>query len=166
VGTAQGEMTEVGNSVTFFNPSPVANYSQRWQFSLQRQFRSNTLIEVAYVGNRTTKMEISRDLNVVGNSMLSRSPVFDAERVNYLSANVANPFRGLPGVNGILGTNTTLTRENLLKEFPQFAAVNTTTYQGYAWYHSLQMRGQRRVSTKLSVNGSFTWSKNMMATRF
>ena len=100
VGAAQGLMTDVGNSVTFFNPQPKANYNQRWQFSIQRQLGGSSRVEVAYVGNRTTKLEVSRDLNVVGNQLLSRSPFFDAERVGYLTANIANPFRGLPGVNG------------------------------------------------------------------
>jgi len=166
VGTSLGTMTEVGNSITFFNPTPLANYNQRWQLSIQRQFRASNMIEVAYVGNRTTKMEITRDLNVVGNQLLSRSPYYDAARVNYLTANISNPFRGLDGVNGAWGTNNTISRENLLKQFPQFSAANTTTYQGYSWYHSLQVRAARRVSTALGVNGSFTWAKNMLAQTF
>src|SRR5262249_1424237 len=36
VGSALGPMTDVGNSVNPFNPSPVADYNQRWQFSAQR----------------------------------------------------------------------------------------------------------------------------------
>ncbi len=166
-GTALGAMTDVGsNAITFFNPEPKASYNQRWQFSVQRQFRASNMIEVAYVGNRSTKMEITRDLNVVGNQSLSRSPFYDAERVNYLSANIPNPFRGLDGVSGALGTNNTITRENLLKPFPQFSSVSTSTFQGYYWYHSLQVRGARRVSSSLTVNGSFTWAKSMQATGF
>jgi hypothetical protein len=166
VGTGLGVMTDVGNSITFFNPTPLANYNQRWQLSIQRQFRSSNMIEVAYVGNRTTKMEITRDLNVVGNSLLSRSPFYDAARVNYLTANIANPFRNLPGVNGNYGSGANISRENLLKQYPQFTAVNTTTYQGYSWYHSLQVRAARRVTTSLGLNGSFTWARNMLASSF
>ena len=44
--------------------------------------------------------------------------------------------------------------------------MNTTTYQGYSWYHSLQVRAARRMSRSLSLNGSFTWSKNMLANGF
>jgi len=166
LGTSLGSMTDVGNSIAFFNPAPMASYNQRWQISIQRQFRASNMLEVAYVGNRTTKMEISRDLNIVGNQMLSRSPFYDAARVNYLSANITNPFRGLDGVNGAMGTNNTITRENLLKPYPQFGAVNTTTYQGYSWYHSLQIRAARRLSSGLNINASFTWARNMLATGF
>src|SRR5205085_3160365 len=131
----------------------------RWQASIQRQLGNSSVIELAYVGNRSTKLEIERDLNVIGNDHLSRSPVFDPTVVNYLSANVPNPFRGLPGVNGTLGSGSTITRETLLKPFPQFSSVNAETYQGYAWYHSLQMRTARRISTTV-LNASYTWSKN------
>ncbi|HJZ98180.1 MAG TPA: TonB-dependent receptor, partial [Candidatus Solibacter sp.] len=166
-GNSQGFMTDVGNSITFFNPAPKASYNQRWQASLQRQLGHNSVLEVAYVGNRSTKLEITRDLNVVGNEHLSRSPVFDPTVVNYLSGTLQfNPFRGLPGVNGTLGSSTTITRETLLKPYPQFAAVNTSTYQGYSWYHALQIRATRRLSRSLNLNGSYTYSKNMLGDTF
>jgi len=167
VGSALGPMTDVGsNSITFFNPEPKASYNQRWQLSIQRQLGGSNMIEIAYVGNRSTKLEINRDLNVVGNQLLSRSPFFDPQRVNYLTANIPNPFRGLEGVSGSLGTNNNISRENLLKPFPQFSAVNTGFTQGYSWYHSLQARGTRRVGSRVSINASFTWSKNMLANNF
>ena len=165
VGASLGPMTDVGNSVNPFNPNPAADYNQRWQMSIQRQFGRSTMVEAAYVGNRSTKIEIDRDLNVLGNQNLSHSPFFDPQVVNYLSANVPNPFRGIAGVNGTLGTNNTITRETLLKPFPQFTAVTAETYQGYSWYHSLQMRASRRISTS-TLNASYTWSKNMLANGF
>jgi hypothetical protein len=143
----------------------VADYNQRWQFSLQRQLGRAMVVEAAYVGNRSTKIEIDRDLNIVGNSNLSRSPFFDQAVVNYLTANVTNPFRGIAGVNGTLGTNNTVTRETLLRPFPQFTAVTAETYQGYGWYHSLQTRATRRLAGA-TLNASYTWSKNMAATGF
>jgi len=165
VGASLGAMTDIGNSINPFNPDPVTDYNQRWQISVQRQLDRSTLVEAAYVGNRSSKVELDRDLNVVGNENLSRSPVFDQQVVNYLSANVPNPFRGLPGVNGSLGTNSTVTRESLLKPFPQFSAVQAETYQGYSWYHSLQTRVMRRVGGTI-VNATYTWSKNMLANGF
>jgi hypothetical protein len=102
----------------------------------------------------------------VGNQLLSRSPVYDQQKVNYLTASIANPFRGLSGVNGTMGANNTISRETLLKPYPQFTAVNTTTYQGYSWYHSLQVRGARRLSRGLNLNASFTWARTMNATSF
>jgi len=166
VGAAAGLMTDVGNAVEFFLPTPIAGYTQRWQGSVQRQFGKSSVLEVAYVGNRSTKAEIERDLNIIGNDQLSRSPFFDQNRVNYLSANIRNPFAGIPGINGTLGTNANITRENLLKPYPQFSSLTSTVYQGYGWYHSLQVRASRRFSTGLGLNGSYTWAKNMQATGY
>jgi hypothetical protein len=162
-GASLGPMTDIGNSIDPFNPNPVTDYNQRWQISVQRQLGRGTMVEAAYVGNRSSKIEINRDLNVVGNDNLSRSPIFDPPVVNYLSANVPNPFRNVPGVNGSLGTNTT--RETLLKPFPQFTAVNAETYQCYSWYHSLQVRGSHRIASTI-LSASYTWSKNMLANGF
>jgi hypothetical protein len=158
-------MTDVGNGISPFNPNPVADYNQRWQLSVQRQFGKSTMVEAAYVGNRSTKVEIDRDYNVVGNQNLSRSPVYDPVVVNYLSANVPNPFINIPGVNGTLGSGNTITRETLLKPYPQFSSVTGETYQGYSWYHSLQTRVSRRLAAT-NLNGTYTWSKNMLASEF
>lgn len=163
VGTSLGLTTDVGNGITYFLPNPKASYNQRWQGSIQRQFGKSAVLEIAYVGNRGTNIEVARDLNVVGNDQLSRSPFFDQDRVNYLSANIPNPFRGIPGINGAIGTNNTIARENLLKPFPHFASVNTSNFQGYSWYHSMQVRWSRRFNTSLGLNGSYTWGKNMEA---
>jgi len=163
VGASQGLMTDVGNGITFFNPTPQASYNQRWQASFQKQLGRSSVVQLAYVGNKSLKMEVSRDLNVIGNDQLSRSPFFDLQRVNYLAANVANPFAKIAGVNGTLGSNNTISRESLLKPYPEFTSVTTTVQQGYSWYHSLQAQVNRRFSTSLGVNGSYTWSKNMLA---
>jgi hypothetical protein len=136
---AKDSGTGAGNAITFYNPNPRA----------------------AYAGNRSTKMEIARDLNIIGNDRLSRSPFLDLQRVNYLAANAANPFAGIAGVKGSLGSNNTITRENLFKPYPEFSSVATTVQQGYAWYHSPRVRVNRRFSTSLGVNGSYTWSKNI-----
>ncbi len=165
-GAALGAMTDAGNAITFFNPDPVASYNQRWQASVQHQLGKSSVVELAYVGNRSTKFEINRDLNIIGNDLLSRSPFFDQQRVNYLAANIPNPFARISGINGTLGSNNTIARENLLKPYPQFTAVNTTTYQGYSWYHSVQVRAARNFSTSLGLNASYTLSKNMLASSF
>jgi len=162
-GAASGIATDVGNAIEFFLPTPAASYNQRWQGSLQRQFGRSSVVEVSYVGNRATQVEIERDLNIIGNTQLSRSPFFDQERVNYLAANIRNPFAGIPGVAGTIGSNNNLSRENLLKPYPHFSEVRTSTYQGYSWYHSLQIRATRRFTSSLGLNGSYTWAKNMQA---
>ena len=59
--------------------------------------------------------------------------------------------------------STTIARERLLRPFPQFDAVNTTTNEGYSWYHSLQLRADRRFSAGYTLGASYTYSKFLEA---
>ena len=64
----------------YFDENSTSSYMQRWQFAVQRQLLSNSLIEVSYVGNRGTRMRVGRDLNAVPAQYLSTSPVRDRLR--------------------------------------------------------------------------------------
>jgi hypothetical protein len=57
----------------------------------------------------------------------------------------------------------TIARERLLRPFPEFDAVNTTTSEGYSWYHSLQARIEKRFSAGYLLGSSYTYSKFMEA---
>ena len=71
----------------------------------------------------------------------------DARRIDYLSANVPNPFFGLlPTTAAAALQGTNIARERLLRPYPQFDAVNTTTNEGESWYNALQVTLQRRFS--------------------
>jgi hypothetical protein len=116
------------------------------------------LLEASYVGNRSTRLNIIRNLNFTPGQYLSTSPVRDQATINFLGQNFPNPFRG---TNPIFGAN--MNRGNLLKPFPQFGNVNIHEPNGYAWYHSLQMRAEKRFTRSYTMQASYTWSKNMEA---
>jgi len=54
-------------------------------------------------------------------------------------------------------------RHRLLRPYPQFTSVSLDTNQGYSWYHSMQVRYEKRFSAGLSSTLSWTWSKLMEA---
>ena len=65
--------------------------------------------------------------------------------------------------SGYATTNTLL---NALRPYPQFSTIavqNSPT--GRTFYDSLQMKGTKRLSHGLQVNGTFTWSKAMVGIR-
>ncbi|HKX32917.1 MAG TPA: TonB-dependent receptor [Blastocatellia bacterium] len=166
-GAGDGLRTALGQSITFFNPNPLSPYNQRWQLGFQRELPSGFVAEVSYVGNRGTHVEITRNLNATPNQFLSSSPTRDTARNNYLAANVPNPFRGvgiMPNSSDPLFRANTIARERLLRPFPQFDAVNTTTNEGYSWYHSLQMSLEKRFAKGYTINASYTFAKFMEAT--
>jgi hypothetical protein len=163
-GAADGPLTNLGQGVTFFNPEPLAPLMQKWQFSIQRQLARQTVLELSYVGNRGAEIETSRDLNATPNQYRSTSPVRDQAKINYMSANLPNPFYPLLPNTGRSGQ--TIGRSVLLGKYPHFGSVSTTTNEGRSWYQSLQLRVERRFAQGFTVQGAYTWSKFFEATTF
>jgi hypothetical protein len=137
---------------------------QRFQFGFQRELPGGYFVEVAYVGNRGSRIEINRNLNVTPQRYLSTSLTRDQTRLNYLTANVPNPLRGLlPASAGGTFTGTNIARERLMRPFPAFDQVNTTTNDGYSRYDGLQVRLERRFTKGYTVGASYTYSKYTQA---
>jgi len=165
-GAADGTLTFVGQNVTFFNPEPKVVYNQRWQLGLQYELPGAWVWDLAYVGNRGTNIEISRNLNATPNQYLSTSPTRDNAKISYMNGRVANPFYGLIPVTTSIGGSNTITREGLSHPYAFFGTVNTTTNQGYSWYHSVQTGLQKRFSAGYTLAGNYTYSKFMQATEY
>ena len=163
-GAAAGLTTDVGRAVSFFNERPLNPYVQRWSFSVQHELPKRVLLETSYVGNRATKLLITRNLDSTPLQYLSRLPVRDQANIDFLSAQVANPFYQLLSGTGLSGT--TVSRVQLLLPYPQFTSVQTQYPTGYSWYHSLQVRAERRFSSGFTAQGAYTWSKFMEATSY
>jgi hypothetical protein len=163
-GAADGLMTFVGRSIRFYEESPRAPLQQRFQMSIQRELPQRVLLEMAYVGNRSSDMEVTKDYRALPLQYLSRSPVRDQATIDYLSAQVPNPYYPLLPGTGLSGT--TVSRSYLLSSGPysQFTGLTGTSYDGYAWYHSLQVKTERRFAAGWTVNAAYQWSKNMEAT--
>jgi hypothetical protein len=164
VGSALGAQTFLGQSITVFNTKPLTPYNQRWELGFQRELSGGWVAEASYVGNRGTHIEISRNINVTPQKYLSTLPTRDEATRSYLSANVQNPFFGILPATTTIGASSQIARERLLRPFPQFDAVNTTTNEGYSWYHSLQTKIEKRFSKGYTFQASYTYSKFMQAT--
>jgi hypothetical protein len=160
-GASGGLATNLGQGITFFDPNTTSSYMQRWQFALQRQLLANTLIELSYVGNRGTRMQVTRDLNPTPAQYLSTSPFRDQAAIDFLNAQVANPFYPLLPKTNLAAA--TVARSQLLKPYPQFSGISSAQNVGYSWYHSLQTRIEKRFSAGLNASLSYTWSKTMEA---
>jgi hypothetical protein len=164
LGAALGPMTYVGQSISFFNSHPLAPYNQRWQFGIQSELPHRVVLDASYVGNRGTHLATSRNLDAFPNRYLSTSPVRDVTTINYWSANVPNPF--YPLLPGTSLSSTTVARSQLIVPYPQFTGASVDTNEGYSWYHSLQVKVERRFANGFTVQGAYTWSKFMQAVSF
>ena len=57
-----------------------------------------------------------------------------------------------------------ITRGSLLRPYPHFGNVTLNgDPSGYSWYHSMQSRIERRMTSGWTVQASYTWSKAMEA---
>ena len=116
---------------------------------------------VGYVGNRGTRIAVFRNYNATPARYLSTLPTRDQARVDFLSANFANPFSGL---NPIFGAN--ISRANLLRPYPEFGDITVEEPIGYSWYHSLQTQIEKRFSQGYTFQLAYTWAKTMEAVEF
>ena len=166
VGAAGGGTTYLNQNLQPFNLNPLSPDDQRWQFGFQREMAGGFVADIAYVGNRGTRVEILRDINATPEEFLSESPFRDQATISRLSGNTANPFRGaLPGTT--LHTSSTIPVERLLRPYPHFGTIALRgENQGYTWYHSLQASFQKRFSRGYTLMGSYTYSKFMQAVEY
>jgi outer membrane receptor protein involved in Fe transport len=167
VGAAAGIQTFLGQGITFFDANPKSPRNQRWQVGLQRELPGRLVLDLAYVGNHGTDLPTARNLNATPNQYLSTSTTRDQVNADYLSALVPNPFVNLmPATAGTAFRAATIARERLLRPYPQFDTVNTTTSEGWSWYHALQAGLQRRFSSGYTIGVNYTYSRFTEATEF
>jgi len=162
-GAANGINTYLGQGITYNVTHEGWPYAMRWTLNIQRELRQNLLLELGYMGTRTLHLPINVDQNYVPSQFLSTSPFRDNAVINRLTANVANPFQNLlPGTN-LNGSTTTV--QQLLLPHPQLTGLTVVgVSDGYADYHSLDVRLEKRFSSGLQFLTSFNWSKMMEAT--
>ena len=186
-GSAAGGTTFLGQGLTAFDPKPKTPYNQRWELSVQREVKGGFVAEAAYVGNRGTHLEVSSgsygasspytmpNVDVTPQKYFSTAPVrWGQAEVNYvyLTSNVTNPFRGgncttanpcMPSSAASAFTSANIAHERLLRPFPEFDTIRNFRYDGYSWYHGLQLSLQKRMARGYTVNVAYTFSKFMTA---
>jgi len=162
-GPVNGLATNAGTNLNFMNPEMKSPYSVRWNFSLQYQLSSNTVMEVAYIGNHSVHLPITyTQFNGVPRQYLSTANGRDQAVINALTASTPNPFYGL---NTSTATNTTISTAQLLSHYPEFGTGATSPGSsgvvmndnsvGSSYYNSFNVRVQRRMSHGLYIMGNF-----------
>jgi hypothetical protein len=167
VGNAAARQTFIGQGISFFNQNPAVSKQLRYQIGIQHELPGGITVEAAYVGNYGYNIEITRNINALPNQYLntdnSRSAAMVANNT-WLTTSVANPFVGL--LPGTSLNNATISRQQLLLPYPEFAAINTTNNDGKSWYSAGQFGLQKRFSGGYTLGVSYTRSKWMQATEY
>lgn len=162
-GAAAGLKTFLGRSIGFFAEQARNPYMQRWSLSVQRELLGRVVADLAYVGNRGTKLAVNTQLDPIPARYLSRSPERDQPVIDFLSAQVSNPFFGIADFSGSGLSGQRVARAQLLRPYPHFTGIAVNLPAGYSYYHSLQANFEKRMSHGLALLTAWTWSKFMEA---
>ena len=151
VADSQGLASLVGDSATFVDRKyPIGEFFN-WNLGIQREFRSNLMVEVAYAGSKGNKLAgPAIDLNTLRPENLALG--------DGLRTLVANPFFGKIKT-GPLAT-ATVEQQVLLRAYPQFVSVSQQGIHDYfSNYHSFLLSVQKRLTSGFTISGAYTLSK-------
>lgn len=154
VGNTQGTATLLGQAVSFIEPADKYPQFHTWNFNIQRELASQSLIEIGYVGSRGIRL-----VNTIANEQLNQLPVEYFSQGPALTQTVTNPFFG--ALSGSLGGGA-VQRQQLLRPYPHYTGVTRQSPAfGNSVYHSLQVRYEKRMAHGVTALVSYTIAKNM-----
>jgi len=135
-----------------------APYTQQWNFNIQRQLGSSTVLDIGYVANKSTGIR---------NNALARLNQLPASVLTDFGQRLTNPVRSpeeaaangvrypFPGYRGTVA--------GALRQFPQLSGINTISPYaaplGFSHYHSLQITLDRQLRKGLTIYANYVWSK-------
>jgi hypothetical protein len=158
-GNSLGLLTQVGDAVNFVDRTGGSARVQQYTFDIQRELPMGMVVSAGYVGSWSSHLTLGG--SGTGSINLNQlSP--DVPLGPYLRETVPNPFFGKPGVAGSLGAQSTTTRAQLLRPFPQFLDINMQrVHSGLARYNAMVIKVEKRSANGLSIRSNWTWSKNL-----
>ncbi|MCI0423199.1 MAG: TonB-dependent receptor, partial [Acidobacteria bacterium] len=151
IGSSRGLNTDLGGAINvgyFDRPLP---YSHQYSFGLERQLGNSWLVEVSYVGNRSRRLPVGANVNVIPRNELDKASTYYTERLQ-------SPMAGLIPENAAKN-GATIPRSELLLPFPHYGAINVSSIPlGRQNYHSMQSKLTKRFSSGMSFLLAYTIS--------
>jgi carboxypeptidase family protein/TonB-dependent receptor-like protein len=130
-------------------------HMQQWNLNVQRELPWNVITEVAYIGSRGTDL-------LIGESGLQFGQV-DPSFLGLgtgLQEQVANPFFGVITNPSSPLRFQTVSRNRLLRPFPQYDGVSAFRVPGAkSIYHAITARADKRFANGLSLLVSYTYGQ-------
>lgn len=120
------------------SPDSFIPNSWQWNFSVQREIRRDTTMEIGYVGNRGLHLTSDRDANGFLPQDHLLAPFQGTAICNFLGA-----AGGCPAVSRPAG---------------KFGAIDQFGHAGSSSYHSLQVSATSRLGNRSIVQAAYTWS--------
>lgn len=126
---------------------------KNWSINLQHEIK-NWLVDIAYQGNRGTRLNSTMDLNQLPTSYLQYGSLLQ-QRIDSPAAAAAGfrkPYDSFPN---------NLTVAQSLRAYPQYLGLNSL-FAGFgkSWYDALQVKVERRFGN-FQLISNYTWSKSL-----
>jgi hypothetical protein len=149
-GSSLGLKTLIGQDLVSVYHQDRSAYAQEWNLDVQQQFPHNTLLDVAYAGNKGTALPVDIQADQLPDRYLSMGSA--------LLTQVPNPLFGIVTTGPL--SSSTVAAEQLLRPFPEYDSVNVRAVrEGDSIYHALQVKVERRFSGGFSLLAAYTLSK-------
>ena len=172
-GNSLGPNINLGSKMVYYYPNLKVPYSERASLDIQYQIGNTILIDLGYINNHQVHLSYSNTVSSIPLlPYLSRSPYYDAAATNFLTGttfknggpattNIANPFKGLPGMTGTYATSSTMAPNQFLMTNPVFTGATTEQLVpgSSSNYNALNARVAKRMGHGLEINGVFEWSR-------
>lgn len=133
-------LTSPGSVILYMPRDLPWSYVQNWHLTIQHQITPDTLIDVAYVGNRGVNLPILADLNQARPLTTAELALPAAQRPSLLDRRPIQSVN-IPGFGPVRVGN-----------------ITSVLADGFSNYNSLQVKFEHRARTLLLLN-SFTYSK-------
>ncbi len=156
-GSALGAATFLGLGIGTESRENSNPQYQNWNLSIQRAMPSNSVFQVNYTGSKGTHLYFGGG---VQNRNLLATEHWAMGRTQ-LNALVTNPFAGVI-TNPLSALSApTVTRNTLLRPFPQYSGGVSGSARNVAnsIYHGVQFQFEKRFSRGMSFLGHYTISK-------
>jgi Carboxypeptidase regulatory-like domain len=162
-GSSLGLMTFLGRNPQFFNPEFEVPYVHQFSLGFQYELPWSSKIEVAYVGNRTMRLQTERQFNEPDLAMRQRCNPLEGGSPAFCDERLPNPFFGLEPFRGTtLFSSDTVSRWDLARPYPQFAGyLERGRNDGQIWYNSGQVTFEKRTKNSLNMIATYTFSKQI-----
>ncbi len=159
-GSSLGAGTNLGKSITVYNPNPLNPYSLRWSLGFQRQLGKDMVLEVGYLGNHAVHMGVDTPIDAIPRQYLSTSLARDQAVIDRNTAVVANPFVNL--IPGTTLNGSTVGVSQLLRPYPQFTGITLQQNSiGSSYFHMGQIRFEKRFGNGLQLAANYLHSRLM-----
>ncbi len=157
-GSSLGLATFIGRDLTVLSHDRKNATYTRFVIGVQRQLPFGLGLDVNFIHSRGSNLAVDRAINFIPAGYLNNGLEFNTTIQTFLNATVPNPFRGLVPSNATFNA-ATIARRNLLTPFPQFGNVTLTEFNGSSTYNSIQIQLVKRFTKGLSLNGSYSFSR-------